>query len=301
MARTDFPGLEAFLAIAEHGSFRAAAAHLNLSQTALSHRIRKLEASLGQRLFSRTTRQVRLTEAGCAFLARVRGPAASLAEAFAALRAAAAAAGGSIALACLPTLAMRHIPAVLADFARLYPQVAVRVLDLSAGEIADCVRRGEAELGVGIVSAAGPELEIVPLLTEPFVLACPADHPLAQRRQVAWAEIEGVPLVRVSPQTGNRALLDAALGPRREAMAWRYEVQHLSSAIALVAARVALAVVPALAVEAHPAAAVVGVPLRDPAVSRRLGLITRRGAALSAAGEALASRIRAQLARAASG
>ncbi len=161
--------------LAEHGSFRAAA-RISTRANRPSHRIRKLEANLGQRLFSRTTRQVRLTEAGHAFLARVRGPAASLAEAFAALRAASAAVGGSIALACLPTLAMRHIPAVLADFACLYPQVAVRVLT-SAGEIADCVRRGEAELGVGIVSAAGPGARDRPLLTEPFVLACPADHP----------------------------------------------------------------------------------------------------------------------------
>ncbi|MDW8397503.1 MAG: LysR family transcriptional regulator [Acetobacteraceae bacterium] len=297
MARTDFPGLEAFLAIAERGSFRAAAAHLNLSQTALSHRIRKLEANLGVRLFVRTTRQVSLTAAGREFLGRVRGPAESLADAFAALAAAAAGGGGSIALACLPTLAMRHIPAVLAELAQSHPQVSVRVLDLSAGEIVERVRLGEAELGVGIAAAAGPDLDIQPLLTEPFVLACPADHPLAGRRGVAWAEIEGVPLVRVSPQTGNRALLDDALGPRREAMAWRYEVQHLSTAIALVAARVALAVVPALAVEASGGDRVVGVPLRDPAVSRRLGLITRRGAAPSAAGQALAGLLRARLGR----
>ena len=297
MARTDFPGLEAFLAIAERGSFRAAAAHLNLSQTALSHRIRKLEANLGVRLFARTTRQVSLTAAGREFLGRVRGPAESLTDAFAALSAAGG--GGSIALACLPTLAMRHIPFVLAEFAASHPQVSVRVLDLSAGEIIERVRAGEAELGVGIAAAAGPDLDIQPLLAEPFVLACPADHALAARRGVAWAEIEGVPLVRVSPQTGNRALLDDALGPRREAMAWRYEVQHLSTAIALVAARVALAVVPALAVEASGGAEVVGVPLRDPAVSRRLGLITRRGAAPSSAGQALAGLLRARLGRAA--
>jgi DNA-binding transcriptional LysR family regulator len=295
MARTDFPGIEAFLAIAERGSFRAAAAHLNLSQTALSHRIRKLEATLGVRLFARTTRQVSLTAAGRELLARARGPAETLADAFAAMQAAAASGAGSIALACLPTLAMRHVPGVLAEFAATHPAVAVRVLDLSAIEIVERVRGGEAELGVGIVSATRAELDIVPLLTEPFVLACPADHPLAAQRSVAWAEIEGVPLVRVSPQTGNRALLDDALGPRREAMAWRYEVQHLSTAIALVAARVALAVVPALAVAASATPGVIGVPLRDPAVSRRLGLITRRGEALSPAGEALAGLLRARL------
>ena len=56
--------LHAFVAIAERGSFQHAAAHLNLSQTALSHRIRKLEEDLGVKLLSRTTREVSLTQAG---------------------------------------------------------------------------------------------------------------------------------------------------------------------------------------------------------------------------------------------
>ena len=62
-------GLQAFVSIAERGSFHAAASHLNLSQTALSHRIRKLEDGLGIQLLQRTTRQVSLTKAGTAIQA----------------------------------------------------------------------------------------------------------------------------------------------------------------------------------------------------------------------------------------
>src|ERR1700709_851439 len=69
----DFLGMQAFLAIVEHGGFQQAAAHLNLSQTAVSHRIRKLEDSLGVSLLARTTRDVTLTDAGRALLPRVRG------------------------------------------------------------------------------------------------------------------------------------------------------------------------------------------------------------------------------------
>src|SRR5829696_6807908 len=70
--RIDFLGLHAFVAIAERGSFQLAAAHLNLSQMALSHRIRKLEEDLGVKLLSRTTREVSLTQAGLNLLPKVK-------------------------------------------------------------------------------------------------------------------------------------------------------------------------------------------------------------------------------------
>jgi DNA-binding transcriptional LysR family regulator len=283
----DFLGLEAFLSIAERGSFRKAAAHLNLSQTALSHRIRKFEEALGLRLLARTTRQVTLTPAGLDLANRAGGPVATLREALAEARARAGAGAQLLAVGCLPTIATHHMPALLAEFSALHPGVAVRVFDNSAAEIAERVARGEAEFGITIVSANRFDLDIVPLLTEAFVLAVPAGHPFASRPGLAWSALEGVALVRVAPHTGNRALIDEALGPRREAMDWRYEVQHLASAISLVEAGLALAVVPRLAVDAAGSAGVVAVALRDPGVVRRLGIVSRRGQALSAPAETL--------------
>jgi DNA-binding transcriptional LysR family regulator len=70
--RIDFLGLQAFLSIAQRGNFQRAAAHLNLSQTAISHRMRKLEEDLGIKLFARTTREVTLTRAGIEFLPKAQ-------------------------------------------------------------------------------------------------------------------------------------------------------------------------------------------------------------------------------------
>jgi DNA-binding transcriptional LysR family regulator len=70
--RVDYLGLEAFIAVAEVGSFSKAAERLNLTQTALSHRIRKIEADLGTRLLVRTSRDVSLTIAGQNLLPKVR-------------------------------------------------------------------------------------------------------------------------------------------------------------------------------------------------------------------------------------
>jgi DNA-binding transcriptional LysR family regulator len=193
-----------------------------------------------------------------------------------------------IAIGCLPTIAHHHLPGPLREFARRFPEIEVKVHDNSAAEIAELVRNDVAEFGVSIVSTNRMDLDIRPLLTEPFVLACPSDHPFVRRGAVDWSELEGQALVRISPQAGNRALIDDALGGRRESLRWRYEVQHAATAIGMVGAGLGLAIVPRLAVDAVATPAVVAVRLRNPAVSRPLGILTRRGVAPSEPAQALA-------------
>jgi DNA-binding transcriptional LysR family regulator len=231
--RIDILGLEAFLGIADRGSFNRAAAHLNLSQTALSHRMRKLEEDLGVKLLARTTRQVTLTPAGLELLPKARRIIGDLRAAFDELRGQGRATQEQLAIGCLPTVAIHYVPRLLAAFTRLYPALTVKVYDNSATEIADHVQAGRAEFGITIVSANRWDLDVAPLLKEPFVLACAADHPFARQKAVNWPDLQGIPLVRISSQTGNRMLIDDALGSRREAMTWRYEVQHVTTAVSI--------------------------------------------------------------------
>jgi DNA-binding transcriptional LysR family regulator len=130
------------------------------------------------------------------------------------------------------------------------------------------------------------------------VLVARADHPFARRDAVTWAELEGHPLVRVSSQTANRTLIDDALGSRREAMVWRWEVDHLATAIRLVEVGAALAVVPRSAIPTGDAAGLRAVALRGPSLSRTLGIVTKRGAPLSDLGRDLADRLVAAYAEA---
>lgn len=285
--RVDFLGLEAFVSIADRGSFHRAAAHLSLSQTALSHRMKKLEDDLGLKLLARTTRQVSLTPAGVDLLPRARRIMEDISRSFAELRQQGKARQERLAIACLPTLAVHYLPRVLDIFAGRYPDIRVTVLDHAAAEIAEHVQNGEAELGLTIVSANRWDLDIAPLFKEPFVLLCPCDHPLAGRDSITWADLEGHALIRVSPQTGNRVLIDDALGGRREALFWRYEVQHTTTALGLVRAGLGFAILPRLAVDIAATPDVAAVPLRNPSITRTLGLVTKKGIPLSPAAEAL--------------
>ncbi len=293
--RIDFLGLEAFLSIADRGSFHLAAAHLNLSQTALSHRMKKLEDDLGVKLLARTTRQVALTPAGQELLPKARRMMDEISASFAALRQQGKERQERLSLGCLPTIAIHYLPRVLHEFQAKWPGLIVQVHDNSATEIAEHVQAGRAEFGITIVSANRWDLEIAPLLKEPFVAVCPQSHPLAGQSGVNWSDLEGVPLVRVSAQTGNRALIDDALGSRREQMTWRYECQHVATAVSLVAEGLGVAILPRLSIDGAGSPGVKALTLRNPGISRTIGAISRRGLPLSPAATALLSLITRRL------
>lgn len=290
--RIDFLGLEAFLSIADHGSFHRAAANLNLSQTALSHRMRKLEDDLGIKLLTRTTRHVALTPAGVELLPKARRLMADISASFDELRQQGKARQEKLSIGCLPTIAVHYLPPILRELHKSFPDLNVRIYDNSKTEIAELVHNGEAEFGITILAADRWDLEITPLMKESFVVLCPKSHALAAQKTVSWTALENEPLVRVSMRTGNRQLIDDALGPRREDMIWRYEVQHVVSAIGLVRAGLGLAIVPQLAIGPTDSPGVAAVPLRNPGISRTLGVVSRRGVPLSPAADALLALLR---------
>lgn len=285
--RGDVLGLQAFVSIAERGSFHAAASHLNLSQTALSHRIRKLEETLAVTLLLRTTRQVSLTSAGVALLPRARKLFEDLDATLTGVRANSGETAEQVSFGCLPTIAMRCMPSVLAAFRLSYPTTSVRIFDNSATEVAERVQSGDAEFGVTIVSANRWDLELKPVVKEPFVLVCHRGLPLACETELTWAQLQGLPLVRISAETGNRILIDDALGTRRENLLWRYEVQRVTSAVSLVRSGIGHAIVPKLAYDVLHADDLVAISLRSPTVTRKLGIVTRKGMLLPQASQHL--------------
>jgi DNA-binding transcriptional LysR family regulator len=150
MSRADaFSGLSEFLAVADHASFRAAAAELHVTPGAVSQAIRALEARTGLPLFQRTTRSVALTEAGADFLARLRPAASQIGEAFDTLARHRSRPAGSLRLS-VPRIALDLvIVPVVPEFQRAYPDVKVEIevddasVDLAAGRLDAGIRIGE--------------------------------------------------------------------------------------------------------------------------------------------------------------
>ncbi|MGO4332085.1 LysR substrate-binding domain-containing protein [Cupriavidus sp. 2TAF22] len=285
--RFDLGDLQAMVAVVEQGGFRAAAEALSLSQPALSRRIEKLEEALNVKLFERTTRRVTLTLVGREFVGKARAVLAEVEAQLLGIGDPAAARSGEVTIACVPSAAHYFLPAVIARFHAQFANVRVKMVDEGANVVLHSVASGEADFGLNFIGTQEADLLFEPLLRDPFVLACHPAHPLARRRSVKWAELGKYTLVALSRSSGNRLMLDLALADVPGRPAAFYEVRHVSSVLALVEAGLGIAAVPRLALPGGERAALAAVPLREPAVTRTLGILRRRGQMLSPHAQAL--------------
>lgn len=279
--KIDFLGLEAFVAVARLGSFTRAAEQLNLSQTAITHRIGKLERHLATKLLVRSARGVSLTRSGAGLLPKVTAVLDELSRELDGLRLEPKPAVSRLTVACLPTVAAQILPPAVAAFASRNPDTIVKILDMVAVDVPALVKDGTADIGITIAAAMGDDLTMEPLFTEDYLLVCPLGHRLGRRSQVTWSELRGEKLIRVNAQTANRYVLDQALGNQSEVHAWTFEVQHTATALKLVQAGTGLTVAPRSTVTELERSGIAWTELRGPRIRRTISIITRRGASLS--------------------
>lgn len=160
MSRHGLTELEAVIAIATRGSFRAAALELGLSTTALSNLIGKVERQLGVRLFNRTTRSVSLTDAGRTFVAQVSPALDEIREAIAAARSQQDVPSGTLRINAFASGAREILQPLVLAFLRRYPQVHVDLV--TEGRIVDIVAEG-FDLGLRTADLVPSDMIAVPL------------------------------------------------------------------------------------------------------------------------------------------
>lgn len=277
--------LKAFVTVVDLGSFSRAAETLNISQPALSRRIRALEGVLGTVLLERTTRNVALSPVGRSLEPFVRRMVDDFESTFQSISGFGARSAGLVTIACVPTAAFYFLPRVISAFHMLYPEIRFRILDLSADPALDAVARGDADFGVNFIGNSHQDLTFTPLIEDPFVLACHRKHPLARKRRVTWSDLESTALVGVGRNSGNRVLLDAMLARHDIHLKWFYEVNHLSMSLGFVEAGLGASVLPRLATPQGDHPLIVTKPLSDPLVTRTIGLVEKSRSQLAPAAQ----------------
>lgn len=193
--------LEYFVAVAEEGHFTQAANRCHLSQSALSTSIHSLERELGCPLFVRTTRTVELTEAGRVLLGEARRTLAAAAAARDSVLAVQGLLRGSLHVGGVPTRGLLDQAALLASFREVYPAVDIRYVRGTSATLIPQVAASRLDVAFVSLPRQLPEpLLAIRLVTQPLVLICRPDHPLAGRKRVALTALVDEPLVGLPPK-----------------------------------------------------------------------------------------------------
>ena len=286
--------VEAFVAVVDHVGFTRAATALHLSQPALSRRIDLLEQQLGQPLFERGRRGVRLTDAGEAFLPYARAALASLRDGAASVQELARGAAGSLTVAIVGTLASTGVAAQLGRYREAHRGVRLLLRTGTSAEVSHLVRRGDAALGLRYGVDLSPDLVARELRREPVVVVAPKEHPLAKVRRIAPMRLRSESWVAFPVRRG--AVIDAfgqalarALAAAGLEAAEIVRIDSLTAQKRLVEAGFGLALVPMSSVDEEIARGSLGV-LDVPALRSSVDvvLIQRKGAFIGHAARRLA-------------
>jgi DNA-binding transcriptional LysR family regulator len=191
------PQIEAFLEVARRQNLSRAAEALFVSQPTLTARLQSLESALGEQLFIRTRRGMRLTEAGDAFLPYAEHALRALADGRERLGELRRGVAGRLVLGAPPTVSTYTLPALLARFSAAHPGVRLAVKTGTSEEVLEMVLHDQVQLGI-IRALANQEVESLPLYTDTLVLIAGPGHRLARSgagRQARLADLAGEVLV----------------------------------------------------------------------------------------------------------
>ena len=242
--------LRYFVAVAEEMHFGRAAARLHMTQPPLSQTIQALESQLGTPLFSRTRRSVALTAAGRALLPEAQRLLMQAESLPALVQRAAAGESGQLRLAFVSSADYSVLPVALREFRSAYPAVQIDLREATSDVQLEELAAGNIDLGI-LIPPVPDKLKTIldyfPVLTEPLVLALPADSKLATAtRKVSLKSCAGLPLI-IFPRRLAPALHDQILGCFRDAgltPSIEQEAIQMQTIVGLVAAGMGIALVP---------------------------------------------------------
>lgn len=292
----DLRQLNAVLAVADHGSFSAAARALHTVQSNVSTHVARLERELGATLIDRSSG--RLTDEGEIVVARARRVQVELDALAADVASLDDQVAGSGRIGVIGTTARWLVPPLVETMADRHPRVQVVVYDATTSSLLLQLSSGAIDLAVITLPVNDPDLSTEHLFDEDRMLITPGDHPLARRARVSIADLDGVPLL-LEPHTHPfRAHLEAQARDAGVELVARAEVDGTRLMASLAFQGYGAAILPASAAPSWLGGDWSRVPV-DGLPGRSVGLTTRRRGLLSAPARALADVLREVVADAA--
>jgi LysR family carnitine catabolism transcriptional activator len=277
--------LRAVVALAQLGSFVAAAAHLKISQPGLSRIIQQAEALLGVPLFARGTRNVFQTAAGREFIPAAERLLGELSHQAQRVRALDGQMRGQIIIASLMSISHHVLPAALVTFRKEHPKLYIHIREGLGSGVLEDVRSGLADFGIGYATGL-PDGIAAGSVTEEFChVVLPRGHRLARRAPVRLADLAGEPMISMPSDSGLRRIIDVVANAHGVALDHSIIINQYASLFEFVAGGLGASIVPASALPPSDDVAIVARALKPP-ITRRLGILHLVERPLSPASEA---------------
>jgi len=265
-----------FVAIAEERNFTRAAERIPIAQPAISQQIRRLEAEVGEPLFLRDRRGIRLTPAGQALLPHAR---AALQAADGGREAVAALSGlltGRLMIGLVTPLPDRRFLHLVGAFHRAYPQIELTLIEDETEALRTALGAGQLDaalIGQGRYDRPLPDTESLLVAREPVVAAVHPTHPLAGRGQVSLRALRAEPMVTLTRASKLRTTLEAACRAAGFTPRIAAETSDLGVLAELAAEQVGVAVLPASGLDG--VTGLIRLGLTHPTLDRRILLVWR--------------------------
>ena len=205
----DLRQLEILQAIAETGSFTASGRKLHVSQSAISRQIALLEEELGEPLFLRVGRKVRMTPAAESLVQLGQRVFQDVRDTVGAITDRTRSLAGTLRLAGGMTVCLYVFPPLLKHLKRVHPQLDVRLTVATAGRSVEEIRNGQVDAGLLTLPVDESDLVTVPVLREELLLVTMPTHPLARRRRIMPADLAGQPFVLFEAGSATRRVIDS--------------------------------------------------------------------------------------------
>lgn len=267
--------LKYLVAVADLQNFSQASERCFVSQPTLSAQIKKLETELGVAVFERSNRSVQVTEAGESIIAAARR---ILAEVDLIEQVAASSRdplAGSFRLGAFPTLASYVFPSLVPRIAKALPKLKLLLIEEKTEALCERLRAGTCDAALLALPVNDPALVSVKLFDDPFLLAVPLGHPLAERERIDPGELLNLKLLLLDE---GHCLRDHALdvcyrhGGHEEP---DFRATSLETLRMMVKAGSGITLIPELAIR-DDASGIRYIPFCDPAPRRQIGLVWRK-------------------------
>ncbi len=288
--------LRFFHAVAERGSFTRAAEELLLTQPAVSSQIARLEEELGQKLFERHGKHVRLSRPGEILYAQSRKIFQQLREASTILEDLKNLEAGRLELGTVDAMSIHVLPHIFREFNQRYPRVEISIEVDNSANISALVQKGVLDLGFVTLPVENRNLISLPVFTDIMRVIAPPDHPLASRSRISLQELTRTTLIIYKRGSVTRNLIEQVFAAHGLELNPDMEIDRPEAMKKLVEVGLGVSIIPEMSIRRElEEGTLVTLDTGDVRFERQLGLICRRGQFFSPSAAAFLEIVRATL------